>query len=91
MKRLHWIAIALLVLVSMVIVNGCKNERTMISRILERPDKYVGKEVKVAGEVTKSYSVNLVLAEAGAYQLDDGSGKVWVITRTGLPRTRNGR
>lgn len=86
MKRLHWTALAALLTVSVLIVTGCKDERTMVNKILERPDKYVGKEVKIAGEVTKTYSVNLILAEAGAYQLDDGSGRIWVITKTGVPR-----
>lgn len=86
MKRVHWIALALLMLISVFSVTGCKDKRTMISKILERPDKYVGHEVKIAGEVTKTYSVNLILAEAGAYQIDDGSGKIWVVTRTGVPR-----
>ena len=40
----------------------------------------------MAGEVTKTYAVNLVIAEAGAYQVDDGTGKIWVITRNGVPR-----
>lgn len=86
MNRIRWICLAAALIFSMLIVNGCKDERTMINKILERPDKYVGKEVKIGGEVTKSYSVNLILAEAGAYQVDDGSGKIWVITKTGVPR-----
>ena len=85
MRRLHWIALALLVSASILTVSGCKDERTMISKILQRPDRYEGHEVRIAGEVTKTYSVNLLIAEAGAYQLDDGSGKLWVITRTGVP------
>lgn len=57
----------------------------MISSILERPDKYMSKDVIVAGRVAKTYEVNLFITEAGAYQLDDGSGRIWVITKTGVP------
>lgn len=86
MKRLSRAALVLLVLVGTLIITGCDDKRTMISKIVQNPDRYVGHEVKVAGEVTKTYSVNLLLAEAGAYQIDDGSGKIWVITRAGVPR-----
>lgn len=66
---------------------GCKDtKRTSISSILQRPETYIDRPVILAGEVTKVYAVNLLIAEAGAYQIDDGTGKIWVITRTGVPK-----
>lgn len=84
MKRTLPLA-TVLVLVSLVLLAGCKDDRTRISSILGKPDEFSGREVIVAGEVRKSYEVNLFIAEAGAYQLDDGTGKIWVLTRTGVP------
>lgn len=87
MKRTAVLVLVGVIAMVALFVAGCKdNDRTMISSILERPDKYVDRNVYIGGEVTRTYSVDLVIAEAGAYQLDDGSGKIWVITRTGVPR-----
>jgi len=68
-----------------IILSGCQNT-TRISSILNNPDRYQDRTVSIAGEVTKTYAVDLVIAEAGAYQVDDGTGKIWVITRNGVPR-----
>lgn len=87
MNRTRFFILAALVAVTALVVAGCKdNDRIKISSILERPDKYLDRNVIVAGEVTKTYAVDLFIAEAGAYQVDDGTGKIWVITRTGVPR-----
>jgi hypothetical protein len=87
MKRTVVLILISLIAAGALFIAGCKNnDRTMISSILERPDKYMDRNVYIGGEVMRTYSVNLVIAEAGAYQIDDGSGKIWVITRTGVPR-----
>ena len=69
----------------LILAVGCKENSTAISSILDQPDKYVNHEVLVGGNVTKSYGVNLFIADAGAYQIDDGTGKIWVISRNGVP------
>ena len=58
-------------------------EKTTISKINNDPERYRGKEVGVVGTVTDSYGVPLV---GGAYELDDGTGKIWVVSRNGAPR-----
>ncbi len=85
MKRISLVILAVLLAVGGLMVAGCKGDRIMISKILERPDYYRDRDVVVAGRVTETHAVNLFIAEAGAYQLDDGSGKIWVITKTGVP------
>lgn len=85
MKRTHLCILAVLLIVALLTVTGCKDKQTSISSILQQPDKYMSKDVLVAGDVTQTYAVNLVLAEFGAYQVDDGTGKIWVITRNGVP------
>lgn len=74
------LAIALVLLVA-----GCEKTQS-ISGILRDPDKFIGRDVTIAGEVRKVYTVPLGIAEPGAYQVDDGTGVIWVITKYGAPR-----
>ena len=56
-------------------------QRETISKINADPGRYRNKEVGVAGTVTDSYGV----LGNGAYEIDDGTGKLWVVTRRGVP------
>jgi len=56
--------------------------RTTINQLLAEPGKYANQEVTVGGEVVKSVS----LLGRGAYQIDDGTGRLWVVTKSGAPR-----
>jgi hypothetical protein len=58
---------------------GC---RTTINQLLAEPGRYADQEVTVGGEVVKSVS----LLGRGAYQIDDGTGRLWVVTKSGAPR-----
>ena len=54
-----------------------------IRDLLDRPQQYQGKTVRVAGTVTRSAGV----LGTGAYEIDDGTGKIYVITKgQGVPR-----
>ena len=55
---------------------------TTINHVLADPSRYANKEVTVGGRVVKSASV----LGRGAYQIDDGSGTLWVVTKKGAPR-----
>lgn len=68
--------------VVLVGLNACS--RTMrIGDLLDQPQKYDGKTVQVEGTVTQSAGV----LGTGAYQIDDGTGKIYVIARgQGVPR-----
>lgn len=68
-----------------LIAAGCGKDRLEIGQLVQNPDKFYGKTVQVAGEVTQSYSANLIITDIGAYQVDDGTGRVWVISRNGVP------
>ena len=85
MKRIDISILIALAVAVFLIVAGCNNGGTRISSILQSPDSYMSKEVAIGGQVTKSYSVNLLVSEIGAYQVDDGTGKIWVISRTDVP------
>ncbi len=57
-------------------------QHTTIARILAEPNRYHDGEVALRGEVIKSASV----LGTGAYQLDDGTGTIWVVSSRGIPR-----
>lgn len=66
--------------VATLLTTACPN-RTTIGKINADPNRYRNKEVAVAGTVTDGYG----LLNTGAYQVDDGTGKIWVVTRRGVP------
>ena len=72
-------ATALLTIVAMFL-SGCA-VRT-INQIMADPSRYANKEVRIEGGVTDSYSV----LGRGAYQIDDGTGRLWVVSEKGVPR-----
>src|SRR4051794_11152564 len=52
-----------------------------IAKINADPSRYANRTVSVSGRVTNSVGV----LGTGGYQLDDGTGKIFVISRTGVP------
>ena len=70
----------LALLLGTVLFSACPSQ-TNISKINADPDRYRGKEVGIAGRVTDSYGAMGV----GAYEIDDGTGRMWVATRRGVP------
>ena len=68
--------------VLLVGLNACS--RTIhIKDLLDRPQDYNGKTVQVQGTVTQSAGV----LGTGAYEIDDGTGKIFVIAKgQGVPR-----
>ena len=75
MKKLLLAAIVLATL----ILSGCGTTR--IARILNDPMRYSRRTVRVEGTVT-----NVVGAlVAGVYQVDDGTGRIYVLSSRGIP------
>lgn len=68
--RFHLLALALL-----VFLIGCP-QQTRIGDIESNPGRYQNREVSIAGTVTESFG----LLGQGAFQLDDGSGRIWVLS-----------
>jgi hypothetical protein len=56
------------------VLTGC--ERTKISDINQDPGRYANKEVTIAGEVTSAFGA----LNQGAFELDDGTGRLWVVS-----------
>jgi len=63
-----------------VLLTACPSQ-TNIAKINADPDRYRGKEIGIAGRVTDSYGV----LGTGAYEIDDGTGRIWVATKRGVP------
>jgi len=53
-----------------------------INQVLADPSRYSNKQVTVSGSVVDSYSV----IGRGAYQLEDKTGRLWVVSDKGVPR-----
>jgi len=62
-------------------LTGCP-ERIRIADISSNPGRFYDKEVTVAGRVVRSYGA----VGAGVFEIDDGTGKLWVATeKYGVP------
>ena len=65
-------------------VAGCP-QRTTIRDVMNDPGRYQNKDVAIGGRVTNSYGA----LGKGIFEIDDGTGRMWVYTdRHGVP-TRN--
>ncbi len=72
--------LSVLLLSLVLVLAGC--ERKSINEIMADPQRYTHKEVGVVGKVVRSVSV----LGKGAYEVDDGTGKLWVVSDRGVPR-----
>lgn len=80
MQGLKKAAVVFALLSGTLLLAACPNQ-TNISRINANPDRYRGKEVSITGTVTNSYGA----MGAGAYEIDDGTGRMWVASRQNVP------
>lgn len=80
MRALRKTAVFLALLSGTILFTACPSQ-TNIAKINADPGRYRGKEVGIAGRVTNSYGV----MGNGAYEIDDGTGRIWVATRRGVP------
>jgi hypothetical protein len=78
MRKTITASFALAALAALTLVVGCKGGMS-IKTLLDDPGRYDHKIVRVAGTVGKSVGV----LGYGAYQLDDGTGKLTVVTKGG--------
>jgi hypothetical protein len=68
-----------IVIVSAIVLAGCAP--MTIGRITADPSRFQNKNVRVSGTVTTSVGV----MGKGGYQVDDGTGKIYVISGSGVP------
>lgn len=80
MPAIKNVAVLVAILVGTLLLTACPSQ-TNISKIKADPGRYNGKEVAIVGRVTDSYGA----LGAGAYEIDDGTGRIWVATKRGIP------
>ena len=80
-RRTVHLALLTVVVAGALTSAACASTRT-INQLLADPARYRDDTVKLSGEVVDSYS----LANRGAYQIDDGTGRLWVVSEHGVPR-----
>jgi hypothetical protein len=55
---------------------------TKIAEVNQDPGRYAGKEITISGRVSTSVGI----FKQGAFEVDDGTGKMWVLSdRFGVP------
>jgi hypothetical protein len=74
---------AVLLIVSILALLFIACEQKTIHQIKADPNRYEHREVGIRGHVVRSYSI----LGRGAYEVDDGTGKLWVVSDKGVPRT----
>jgi hypothetical protein len=75
------LSLVLLLIAGTLILAGCPS-RTSIAKINRDPGRYAGREVAVGGRVSNSFGV----LGSGVYQIEDGTGELWVFSsRYGVP------
>lgn len=80
MQGLKKAAVVFALLTGTLLLAACPSQ-TNISSINGNPDRYRGKEVGITGTVTNSFGA----MGAGAFEIDDGTGRIWVASRQGVP------
>jgi RecJ-like exonuclease len=66
---------------AMVMIAGCPTQTT-VNKIQQDPGHFYNKEVALRGTVTETYGA----LGTGVYQLDDGTGKIWILSENyGVP------
>ena len=74
------VSAATFMLAAVLLLTACPSQTT-ISKINADPARYRNKEVAIVGTVRDSYGA----LGQGAYEIDDGTGRIWVVTRRGVP------
>jgi hypothetical protein len=71
----------IVIFASAMLLTACP-ERTSIEHINRDPGRFVGKEVTIAGRVSGGFGA----LGTGVFQLDDGTGRMWVYSQNyGVP------
>jgi hypothetical protein len=72
------LAVAIL---SALLISGCAARGVRIAELKDQPTKYDDKTVSITGQVTSSWGIPLVPFQL--YNVDDGSGEITVLSRSG--------
>src|SRR4051794_32327085 len=92
MKLFQRSLLIIAVAAAVVFAAGCP-ERRSIADIERNPGRYEGKKVTVVGVVRNSYGVGIpgMNVGGGAYEIDDGTGTIWVMATDRSVPSKGGR
>jgi hypothetical protein len=71
------------------LITGCAARGVRIAELKDQPDKYDDKRVRVTGVVTNSWGIPFVPFQF--YNVDDGTGQIAVISRSGRSPSKGAR
>lgn len=77
------------VILSVLVAAGCAARGVRVAELKDQPTKYATKSVSVTGVVTSSWGIPLVPFQL--YNVDDGSGEITVLSRSGRSPARGTR
>ena len=77
------------ILVTSLLIAGCAARSVRIAELKNDPSRYNDKSVRVTGMVTNSFGIPLVPFQL--YNVDDGSGEISVVSRSGRAPARGTR
>ena len=77
------------VILSVLVAAGCAARGVRVAELKDQPTKYATKSVSVTGVVTSSWGIPLVPFQL--YNVDDGSGEITVLSRSGRTPARGTR
>jgi hypothetical protein len=77
------------VLATALLIAGCSARSVRIAELKNDPSRYNDKSVRVTGMVTNSFGIPLVPFQL--YNVDDGSGEISVVSRSGRTPARGTR
>ena len=81
--------IVAIVLAAGLLVAGCAARQVRIAELKDQPTRYNDKTIRVTGMVTNSFGIPLVPFQL--YNVDDGSGEISVVSRSGNTPARGTR
>jgi hypothetical protein len=86
MKKASRLIVALM---GALLISGCAARGVRIAELKDQPDRYDDRKISVTGTVTKSWGIPLVPFQL--YNVDDGTGEIAVLSRTGRPPSKGSR
>jgi hypothetical protein len=82
----HTLAVVIL---TALVAAGCAARGVRVAELKDQPTKYATKSVSITGVVTSSWGIPLVPFQL--YNVDDGSGEITVLSRSGRTPARGTR
>src|SRR5688572_16015993 len=86
MRKASRLSVALF---AILVLAGCAARGVRVAEVKDQPERYADKSVSVTGVVTNSWGIPLVPFQL--YSVDDGSGEITVLSRSGRSPSKGSR